>query len=222
MKKVFIIDGGPRKNMNTAHMIDAFIQGVESMGSEIEINRIRLYDYDFHGCYSCMLCKMKNSKFHDFCGRKDGITPVLQEVAYADGIVLASPIFFNDVTAQLKCFLERLYYPWLSYEDLSAHPPKQGVPSAIIYTMNSSTAEPEQMELLEQMFRRNEYLVGTFFDTPERVVAMETKQVKDYNRFEFTIAWAQAHDKWHDEHFAEEQRHAFEAGRRLAEKVVGR
>ena len=50
MKKIVIIDGGPRKNMNTAAMIEAFTRGVKSVGEEIDVKRVFLYDIDYKGC----------------------------------------------------------------------------------------------------------------------------------------------------------------------------
>lgn len=50
MKKIMIIDGGPRKNMNTAAMIEAFANGAKSMSDEIEVKTVRLYDIDYKGC----------------------------------------------------------------------------------------------------------------------------------------------------------------------------
>ena len=60
MKKIVIIDGGPRKNMNTAAMIEAFSDGAKSVEENLEVKRIRLYDLDYKGCYSCLACKLKN------------------------------------------------------------------------------------------------------------------------------------------------------------------
>lgn len=219
MKQIFIIDGGPRKNGNTAQMIEKFIEGVKSVSADIEVKHIRLYDYDFHGCYSCMLCKMKDSKFRQYCGRKDGITDVLKEAAFADGIVFASPVYYGDINAQTKVFFERLTFPWLNYKDYSkSYCPKPGRPSAIIYTMN---ADENYQESMEPMYQRNEMMLTmTGFDKPERIKAICTKQVKDYSRFDFTEEHAQAHDKWHDEHFPEELQNAFDAGKRMAEKVL--
>lgn len=44
MKKIMIIDSGPRKNMNTAAMIEAFANGAKSVSDEIEVKTVRLYD----------------------------------------------------------------------------------------------------------------------------------------------------------------------------------
>lgn len=205
--------------MNTAQMVASFVKGIQCVDEKIEVKHIRLYDYDFHGCYACMACKVKGTRFHEYCGRKDGITDVLQEAAYADGIVFASPVYYGDITAQTKAFYERLTFPWLSYENFGANPPKGHIPSAIIYTMN---AAPEHQQMMEGMYQRNEQSFSHFFQKPERIIAMSTKQVKDYSRFEFSEQLAQSHDKWHDEHFPEELQAAFEAGKRMAEKIVER
>ena len=58
MKKIILIDGGPRKNMNTASLADAFADGIQEAGS-IEIKRVRLYELKYRGCMSCLACKLK-------------------------------------------------------------------------------------------------------------------------------------------------------------------
>ena len=57
--KIMIIDGGPRKTMNTAAMIEKFSEGVKSVDKAIEVKHVRLYDIDYKGCYSCLACKVR-------------------------------------------------------------------------------------------------------------------------------------------------------------------
>lgn len=57
MKKIIVIDGGPRRNMNTAKLLQRFIEGAKSVGNNIEVKIVRLYDFDYKGCVSCMACK---------------------------------------------------------------------------------------------------------------------------------------------------------------------
>ena len=57
MKKIMLIDGGPRRNMNTAAMAEAFAEGARSAGSDVKY--VRLYDIDYKGCRSCMACQLK-------------------------------------------------------------------------------------------------------------------------------------------------------------------
>lgn len=54
MKKIIIIDGGPRRNMNTAQMLQKFAEGAQSAGEHIAVKTYRLYDMDYKGCMSCM------------------------------------------------------------------------------------------------------------------------------------------------------------------------
>ena len=96
MKKIIIIDGGPRKNMNTAKLLQRFAEGAKSAGSDVEVKTVRLYDLDYRGCMSCMACKLKG-KASNICRFKDALTPVLEEIAQADGLVLGSPIYFGEV-----------------------------------------------------------------------------------------------------------------------------
>ena len=200
MKKIVIIDGGPRKNMNTAAMIEAFTHGVKSVNEEIDVKRVFLYDIDYKGCYSCLACKLKTTPFRDVCAYKDGLTDTLRETAYADGVVFASPIFYSRVTGQLESFIERLTFPWLSYDDYSMHPPKR-IPAAIIYTMNDISAERRNLQSLEML------LGGFYGERPERIAACNTCQVEDKER-------------WRAEHWEQDLQQAFEAGRRMAAKIL--
>lgn len=214
-KKIMIIDGGPRKNMNTAAMIEAFANGAKSVSEEIEVKTVRLYDIDYKGCRSCMACQLKGKRV-DSCRFKDGLTDILAECAAADGLALASPIYYGEVTAQLRAFFERLTFPWLSYAKGEFKAPKQ-MPVTMIYTMNATT---EQAPTTLQGMKNVEWVLGTCLGCEVEVVqANQTKQVKDYSRYEFAESMAQSHDKWHKEHFTEELQNAFDAGKRMAEKV---
>jgi len=90
MKKIIIIDGGPRAIFNTASMLKKFAEGACSVSDEIEVKTVRLYGLDYKGCMSCMACKIKG-KASQVCKYKDALTPVLEEIAQADGLVLGSP-----------------------------------------------------------------------------------------------------------------------------------
>lgn len=212
MKKIMIIDGGPRKRMNTATMVEAFMKGAQSAGPEIEVKHVRLYDLEYKGCVSCLACKLKESRFTDYCAHKDGIWEILKETAYADGLCLASPIYFGDITAQTKAFLERLYFPWLSYNDYSLNAPKR-MPTAFIYTMN---AGEEFMPGMESTFEQIEAMTTAFLQKPERITALNTCQVNDYDLYNMKAYSKEEKLKWREEHFEKDLQQAFEAGRRMA------
>lgn len=208
MKKIIIIDGGPRKNFNTAAMCEKVAEGVRSVEGESKI--IRLYDLEYKGCMSCMACKVKG-RASNVCKFKDALTPLLEEIAHADGLVLASPIYFGDVTGQMRTFLERLAFPWLSYNDYSMTAPKK-MPVLLIETMNGT---PERNN--SQGYGSMEYCITAALGEPEHLIAYNTCQVKNYDRFELAGFSEEAKRQWRDEHWEEDLHKAYEAGRNMAE-----
>lgn len=214
MKKIMIIDGGPRKTMNTAQMLDALIEGAKSANEEVEIKHVRLYDIDYKGCRSCLACKVKG-KATNVCVFKDGLKDVLEDIATADALVLASPIFNCDITGEMHSFLERLVFPWLSYVDYSVKAPKR-MPVVFVYTMN---ATPEQSKMIFENIRINEWLVTNGLGEAEHLVAYNTYQVKNYDRFEFAPGQAEYKQAYKDMHWADDLQNAYDLGKRLVEKA---
>ena len=215
MKKIMIIDGGPRKTMNTAQMVKAFIEGVRQASEEIEVKHVRLYDLEaYRGCMSCMACKVKG-RLSRICKFRDALLPVLQEVSDADGLVVASPIYMADRTALTQAFVERIVFPWLNYADGSVIAVKK-MPVAFIYTMNATEEQApiihKQLDIAEQMF-------GIALGETERIEAFNTYQMKDYSRYEFADGTAESKQAYKDEHWPQDLQKAREAGRRMAERI---
>ena len=204
MKKIIIIAGGPRRNFNTAAMLQKFAEGASSVSDQIEVKTVRLYDFDYKGCMSCMACKIKG-KASNVCRFKDALTPVLEEIAQADGLVLGSPIYFGDVTGQMRTFLERLAFPWLSYNDYSLTAPKR-MPVVLVETMNGT---PERNN--SQGYGSMEHCIAG---------AYNTYQVKDYSRFELGGFSEEAKRQYRDEHWEKDLQKAYDAGRKMAEELI--
>ena len=211
MKKIIIIDGGPRKNMNTAKLLQSFAEGAKSADSDIEAKTIRLYDLDFKGCMSCMACKLKG-KASNICRFKDALTPLLEEIAQADGLVLGSPIYFGEVTGLMRAFLERLAFPWLSYNDYSLTAPKR-MSVVLLETMNGM---PERNN--SNHFGSMEWCITSALGEPERIIAYNTTQVAKYGNYELGGFSEEAKHAWRDAHWEEDLQKAFEAGKRMAEQ----
>ena len=195
--------------MNTSAMIKSFAEGASEGGAQVTV--FRLYDLDFKGCRSCLVCKLKDRK-PDVCAYKDGLTEALRAATHADGVVLASPVFFGRVTGQMECFVERLIFPWLSYDDHRLTPPRR-LPWAAIYTMNDTS---DNLRAL----RSFELLVGGYYgDLPEKVVAFNTYQVNDYDRYAMAAHPKEEKELWRAEHWENDLLEAKAAGRRMCEKI---
>ena len=215
MKKIMIIDGGPRKNFNTASMLQKFAEGAKSVSSEIEVKTVRLYDLDYKGCRSCMACKIKG-RASNVCKFKDALTPILEEIAQADGLVLGSPIYFGQITGQIQAFLERLSFPWLSYNDYSMTAPKR-MPVVLMETMNGL---PDKNN--SQGYGPMEYCITQALGEPEKLIAYNTYQVKNYDNYELRGSSEPDKRKYREEHWEEDLQKAFDAGQRMAESIMGK
>ena len=213
MKTIIIIDGGPRKNFNTAAILQQFAEGAASVSSEINVKTVRLYALDYKGCMSCMACKLKG-RASNVCKFKDALTPVLDDIACADGLVLGSPIYFGDVTGQMRTFLERLAFPWLSYNDYSLTAPKR-MPVLLVETMNGT---PERNN--SQGYGSMEYCLSTALGEPDRLIAYNTYQVKNYDRYELAGFSEEAKRQWRDAHWQEDLQKAYDAGKLMADRIL--
>lgn len=213
MKKIIVIDGGPRKTFNTASMLQKFAEGAASVSSEIEVNTVRLYGLDYKGCMSCMACKIKG-KASNICKFKDALTPVLEEIAEADGLVLGSPNYFGEVTAQMRAFLERLAFPWLSYNDYSLTAPKR-MPVVLVETQNGSENANNC-----NGYGTMEHCITQALGAPEKLFAYNTYQVKNYDNYELRGFSEPAKRQYREEHWEKDLQAAFDAGRRMAEQIV--
>lgn len=213
MKKIIIIDGGPRAAFNTAAMLKQVALGAGAVSDEIEVKTVRLYRLDYKGCMSCLACKIKG-KASNVCKFKDALTPVLQDIADADGLVLGSPNYFGEITAQMRAFLERLAFAWLSYNDYSITAPKR-MPVLLVQTMNGT---PERNN--DHGYGSMEYCIEQALGTPEKLIAYNTYQVKNYANYELAGFSEEAKRSYRDAHWEDDLQKAYQAGMRMAQSIV--
>ena len=135
--KFFAINGSPRPKCNTAQLLDKALEGIKEVFPDASVERINLYDFPFHGCRSCFACKIINGRHYGRCVQNDDLKPILDEISQADGVILGSPIYFSDVTGNMRCFLERFMFPFIAYSKTEKVDHKK-MPLACIYTMNAS------------------------------------------------------------------------------------
>ena len=111
MKKVLILAGSPRKNGNSAALCQEFARGARETGNEVEI--IYLRDKKIGYCVACYYCKD-----HDgVCIIKDDMAEILDKMNAADIIVMASPVYFYSIDAQMKALIDRTVTQWLKIRD---------------------------------------------------------------------------------------------------------
>lgn len=101
--KIVSVLGSPRPNGNSAILADRFLSAAQGLGAEVR--RFTLNQRRFRGCQGCSACKTRLER----CGQDDELTEVLEAVREADVLVMASPVYFGDVSSQLKAFIDRTY-----------------------------------------------------------------------------------------------------------------
>ena len=101
--KVAALLGSPRPNGNSAAIAGRLMETVKVLGAETET--IALNKLVFRGCQACMACKTKL----DHCALEDDLSGVLETIRDTDVLVLATPVYFGDITAQMKMFIDRTY-----------------------------------------------------------------------------------------------------------------
>jgi multimeric flavodoxin WrbA len=98
--KVIAVIGSPRKHGNTEILAEQALKAVAEEGLETEI--VSLAGKDIRPCIACMAC-VKQEK----CSQNDDLMPVYEKMKTADGIILASPVYYGSCTALLKGLMER-------------------------------------------------------------------------------------------------------------------
>jgi multimeric flavodoxin WrbA len=213
--KSLAINGSPRKKWNTATLLEKALEGAASVGAETEL--VNLYDLDFKGCMSCFACKLKDGKSYGKCAMKDGLTPVLDKIADVDVLLLGSPIYFGTVTGEMRSFMERLLFQYLTYTVPPGSLFDRKILTAFIYTMNM----PEHM-MEEHHYPvhigLNETLLTRIFGHAESLCSFETLQFEDYDKVVFNYFDPEERRERRRTVFPEDCRKAFKLGARLVDK----
>ena len=101
--KVIGIVGSPRKNGNTEVLTKHTLRAISEEGLDTEL--IRLAGLDIKPCTACMACKKR-----EICSIEDDLFPIYLKMKEAEGIILASPVYYGSATALIKGLMERVGY----------------------------------------------------------------------------------------------------------------
>lgn len=113
-KNVVIISASPRKQGNSDLLCDQFLKGAHEAGHKVE--KITLRDKKINFCLACDECKKNGGT----CIQKDDMAGILDKIIAADVLVLATPVYFYTMNAQMKTLIDRTVakYPGLGTKDV--------------------------------------------------------------------------------------------------------
>ena len=144
--KILSILGSPRSGKNSASIASRFTETAAGLGAEIrtfELNRL-----SYQGCQGCYACK----KDLEQCVLNDGLTQVLAAVHEADLVLLATPVYYGDVTSQLKGFIDRSF-SFLKPGYMTSREPSRLGPKKLVFVL--SQGHPDD-SLFSDIFTRYE------------------------------------------------------------------
>jgi multimeric flavodoxin WrbA len=206
---VLVICGAANKERNTAAMLKSALDGALSVpGAAGET--VCLYDLDFRGCVGCHSCKLLDARKFARCAMRDGLTPVLEKAIAADVVLIGSPMYFNDVTGATRSFIERFFFPGITYnkDGASTYPKRPRV--GWVFTMNAPGT------FYKDFFNELTTMTNRIIGDSEYVMACQTQQFEDYSQYAATMFDVGAVKKRHIEQFPKDCEAAFAMGCRLA------
>ena len=202
-KQIVVVNAGPRKGWNTDTLITEAANGAEASGAEIiRFDLFRLEKYT--GCISCFGCKKEKFKGHCVC--KDGLTPVLDAIRSADGLIIGSPNYLSEMTASFRALYERLIFQSLTYNLETPCVNKNVIPVLLIMTSNAPDSS------YRGLLNNYQQTLSRFVGPTEVFVSGNTLQLKDYSKtaWQWTMFDPTAKKERHDTIFPQECRKVYE------------
>ena len=102
VKKILLVDASPRKGGNSEVVVDTLAGDLKNC----EVTVFKMREKDCRPCLACGACQGRDTQM---CVQKDEIAVLLPVIENCDGIVLATPIYNQQITSQAKLFIERFY-----------------------------------------------------------------------------------------------------------------
>ena len=104
--KILAIVGSPRLNGNTGYLVDQALEEAEKLGAETE--KLVISQYRVNPCLGHADCAS-----FDVCRQEDDAGWILEKFGAADGVILATPVYYYNVSAQMKTFIDRNYFLYM-------------------------------------------------------------------------------------------------------------
>lgn len=162
--KIVCLLGSPRRHGNSAHLADYFLEQLQERGAEV--SRYQLNDLSMRGCQACDACKIDFER----CVIEDDLADVLDAVSTADALVFASPVYYGDVTAQLKMFIDRSYSYLKPGYISQQHPSRFPERKPLVFILTQGHRDPEEFKDILPRYSKIFYWTGFAKVVPLRVI----------------------------------------------------
>ena len=185
--KIVSLLASPRSTSNSSAIANQFLKTAAELGAEtrsFELNRL-----SYRGCQGCYACKTTL----DICVLKDDLTEVLAAVADADLVLMATPVYYGEITSQLKGFMDRTF-SYLVPDYRSSRQPSRLTPKKLVFVLTQGN--PDEA-LFADIFPRYEKFLkwegftearliracgigpGSFDEAPEAALRLAEKTARE-------------------------------------------
>ncbi len=138
--KITNIIGSPRTAGNSATIAKLLIEHLGVSGDQV--STIELNKLNYRGCQGCMACKTTS----DHCVVKDDLSDVLEEVRASDVVLIASPVYFGDITAQTKGLIDRFYSYYLPDYKTNPNPSRLAPGKKLVFILPQGNPDQQAFE----------------------------------------------------------------------------
>jgi multimeric flavodoxin WrbA len=210
--KLIAVCGSARKQGNTARMLHKVIEGAKTASAETEF--VNLFDLDYKDCISCYACKLKDSKAFGHCSVNDELKPLLESIEQSDVIVLGSPVYYGNLSGQMRSFTDRLLFQYLDYNAKSSGPKPKNFKTALIATMNVNDTISVKRGFKDTLTNFAEIMSHTL-GSCELLTLTNTVQFDDYSRYVYLMSDIEEKSNRVEKISSEDFQKAFDLGVRL-------
>jgi len=141
MAKVVAVISSPRKDANSATIVKAMVEAAKGKGHDVQVFNVAELK-DRRGCIACMGCKKAGK-----CVLKDEITPILEAIREADGVILSTAVYFGQPTGQYRLLEDRFF----SFIDGTFTPNIDPKKFAVVVTAGSAGADELAAQIAGRM-----------------------------------------------------------------------
>ncbi len=182
--KITSFNGSPKsKGSNTGLVVSAFLKGAEQAGAEVE--NIRLCKKKINHCLGCLSCWIKTP---GKCVIQDDMVHLMDKYFSSDIVVMATPLYVDNVSGMLKVFMDRLI-PGIDPHFIvgdngeTAHPKSDKPTPKIMVIATCGYPERSQFQVLELLFRRisqnmNGDLIAEIYRSQGNLLTMDLEILK--------------------------------------------
>lgn len=136
MKKILILSSSPRRHGNSDRLCDEFMRGAAANGNHVE--KIFLRDKTIRPCLGCSVCSRDGKP----CPQQDDAAGVIRSMLVADVIVMATPVYFYGMSAQMKTLIDRCCGPYTEMKNKEFY-----------FIATAAEDDPEIMDRIVDNFR---------------------------------------------------------------------